>query len=143
MTEPFPAAVSHTQHENRRYPPRMNWLGLASLSAVIAAGALSAGCGGPSQADHANQARLTAAGRNVAACQYVLVTWSGLAQRYPRGYRASEFDHVVADASSPALRHELSLLQAAVATKNLPEVPQAGGEMVKTCSQLGLSEVDR
>jgi hypothetical protein len=34
-------------------------------------------------------------------------------------------------------------MQAAVVAKNLPEIPQAGGEMVKTCYQLGLSEADR
>jgi hypothetical protein len=116
---------------------------LASLSAAVAAGALAAGCGGASQAGHASQARLTAAGRNKAACEYVLVTWPGVGQGYPKGYKASDFDHVVAGASSPALLHELSLMQAAVASKDLFEIPQAGGEMVKTCYQLGLSHVDQ
>lgn len=117
---------------------------LASLAVLVAAGAMAAGCGGASsQAGPGNQARLTAASKNKAACEYVLATWSGLGQGFPKGYKASEFDHVVAGASSPALRHELALMQAAVASKNLPEVPQAGWEMVSTCSQLGLSEVDR
>jgi len=34
-------------------------------------------------------------------------------------------------------------MQAAIAAKNLPEIPQAGGEMVNTCYQLGLSDADR
>jgi len=34
-------------------------------------------------------------------------------------------------------------MQATVASKNLPEIPRAGGEMVKTCYQLGFSQVDR
>lgn len=38
---------------------------------------------------------------------------------------------------------QLSVMRAAVASKNLPEIAQAGGEMVETCDQLGLSEVDR
>jgi hypothetical protein len=94
-----------------------------------------------SQAGHAGQAQL-AAGGNKAACEYVLFTWSRLDERRPKGYSASEFDHVIADASSPALRRELSVMRAAVTSKNLPEVTQAGGEMVKTCYQLGLSRVD-
>ena len=120
--------------------PNRAWMAL--LSAAIAVGAFAAGCGGTSQAGQASQAQL-AAGRNKAACEYVLATWSGLNQRYPKGYKASEFDHVIADASSPALRRELSVMRAAVASKNLPEVPQTGGEMVNTCYQLGLSGVDR
>ena len=107
------------------------------MAVLVAAGAMAAGCGGgSSQAGPGSQARLTAASRNKAACEYVLATWSGLAQQFPMGYKASEFDHVVAGASSPALRHELALMQAAVASKNLSEVPEVGGEMVNTCSQL-------
>jgi hypothetical protein len=103
---------------------------------------IAAGCGGSSQAGPANQARPTAANRNKAACEYVLATWSGLAQGVPKGYQSSQFDGVVGRASNPALRHELSLMQAAVASNDLSEVPGVGGEMVKTCSRLGLSHVD-
>jgi hypothetical protein len=113
----------------------------ASLAGLVAAGAIAAGCGGSSQAVPANQAQLTAS-RNKAACEYVLVTWSGLAHSFPKGYQSSKFDGVVGRASSPALRHELFLMKAAVASNDHSEVPQAGGEMVKTCSQLGLSHVD-
>ena len=116
---------------------------MASLSAIVAAGALATGCGGAVEADHASQARLIAASRNKVACEYVLATWSPLLQKFPKGYRASDFPHILAGAASPALRQELSVMQAAVASKNLPEIPQAGGEMVKTCYQLGLSRVDR
>ena len=126
----------------RRYSRSMSRTRWASLAALVAAGAIAAGCGGTSQADHANQARLTAASRNKAACEYVLVTWSGLAHTFPKGYEPSHFDDVVGAASSPALRHELALMRAAATSHNPSEVPQAGGDMVQTCYRLGLNHVD-
>ena len=125
----------------RRYSRSMKRTRWASFAALVAAGAIAAGCGGTSQADHPNQAQFTATSRNKAACEYVLVTWSGLDRGYPKGYQRSHFDDEVGGASSPALRHELSLMQAAVASNDLSEIPLAGGDMVKTCYQLGLSHV--
>jgi hypothetical protein len=113
------------------------------LAIVITAGAVAAGCSGAIQADHASQGRLSAANRNKVACEYVLATYSPLAQGYPKGYRASDLPRKVAAASSSALRHELSKMQAADASNELPEIPLVADEMVKTCDQLGLSEVDR
>ena len=68
--------VSSSRHGHRAW--------LASLLAVIAAGALSAGCGGPSQADHA---QLTETYRNEAACEYVLSHGPGWPMVTPRGTR--------------------------------------------------------
>jgi len=121
------------------------WLGvpLAVLVALVAAGALASGCGGTAQADHAHQARPSAASRNKLACEYVLVTFSPLAQRVPKGYRTADLPRIVAGAASPVLRQELSAMQAAAASKNFAEVPQAASEMVETCDQLGFSDVDR
>lgn len=117
---------------------------MGSLPVLVVVGAFGAGCGGGTQAGSTSQAHLTAAARNKAACQYVLVTWSPLGQGFPKGYEASDFDRVVASASSPDLRHELALMQRLRASRDpLAPIPQLGAEMVQTCDRLGLSEVDR
>ncbi len=110
----------------------------ASLLLAIVAGA----CGGTAQSSKVVP-QLAALHRDTVACQYILAVYSPLAQSYPHGFRAADMPQKVAAASSAVLRGELVAWSAANASRNYAISVQEGGAMVKTCYQLGLSNVDR
>jgi hypothetical protein len=110
----------------------------ASLLLAIASGA----CGGTAQSGK-GAPQLAAVHRDTVACQYILAVYSPLAQAYPNGFHAADMPQKVAAASSAVLRGELAAWSAAKASRNYAVSVQEGGAMVKTCYQLGLSNVDR